>query len=40
MIALIWFIKTYVDQGEWSIYLVPNKICKINLLILVLYIDM
>jgi hypothetical protein len=27
--------KTFVDQGEWSIYLVPNKMSKINLLILV-----
>jgi hypothetical protein len=29
--------KTLVDQGKWLIYLVPDKICKINLLILVLY---
>jgi hypothetical protein len=29
--------KTLVDQGEWSNYLVPNKICKIIMLILVLY---
>jgi hypothetical protein len=28
--------KPFVNQGEWSIYLVLNKICKINLLILVL----
>jgi hypothetical protein len=37
MIALIWFIKAFVDQGEWSVYLVPNKICKIILLFSVLY---
>jgi hypothetical protein len=36
MIALIWFIKNIVGQGEWSMYLVPNKIRKINLLILFL----
>jgi hypothetical protein len=36
MIALTLFIKTLVDQGEWSVYVVPNKICKIKSLILVL----
>jgi hypothetical protein len=33
MIALIWFNKTSVDQGEWSTYPVLNKICKIDLFI-------
>jgi hypothetical protein len=31
MIALIWFIKNICwSRCQWSIYLVPNKICKIN----------
>jgi hypothetical protein len=38
MIALIWFIKTLVDKGEWSIYLVPNKICKNCLFIVCLFV--
>jgi hypothetical protein len=35
MIALYGSWKTFDDQGKWSIYIDPNKICKINLLILV-----
>jgi hypothetical protein len=39
IIWLHWYgsSKTYFDQGEWSMYLVPDKLCKFNFLILVLY---
>jgi hypothetical protein len=39
-VLLHWYCssKTSIDQCEWSIHLVPNKIlCKIYLLILILY---